>query len=114
MTALTYHDEWLQSPVADDPAYSADPESIIDEMAAEPDCFDNWLTGRVPCPPSVAGLLSLILDRGLPRMDKSERDDELRDRYDALVQSVRDDFAAWAQQPGPMAPSPADLWKEAA
>lgn len=113
MTALTAHDAWLQSPVADDPAYSADPESIIDEMVAEPDCFDQWLTGRTPCPPSVAALLSLILDRGLPRMDKSERDDELRDMYEERIKSVRDDFAEWAQQPERFSPAPMDQWRAA-
>ena len=60
MSALTAHDTWLQSPIADDLAYSVDPNSIIDEMVAEPDCFDLWLTGRIPCPSSVAGLLSLL------------------------------------------------------
>ena len=112
MNALTAHDSWLQSPAADDPAYSADPDSIIDEMVAEPDCFDQWLTGRSPCPSSVAGLLSLILDRGLP-CGTDERSDELRDMYESRIQSVRDDFKAWAQEPGPMAPAPIDLWREA-
>ena len=113
MSALTAHDEWLQSPYADDPAFDADPDSVIDEMVAEPDCFDQWLTDGI-CPSSVAALLSLILDRGLPRMDKSEHDDELRDEYSARMQSVRDDFTRWAMQPGPMQLAPIDLWMEAA
>jgi len=111
MSALSAHDLWLQSPVADDPAYSADDDSIIDEMVAEPDCFDNWLSGR-PCPSSVAGLLSLIMDRGLPRKDKSERDDILCDRYDDLIDSVRADFKAWAQTPDRCKPAPVDAWRE--
>lgn len=113
MSALTAHDHYLSSPATDDPAYSADPESIIDEMVAEPDCFDQWLTGRIPCPSSVAAALSLLLDRGLPRMNKSERDDELRDAYEARLQAARDDFRAWAETPGPMAPSPMETWQEA-
>lgn len=108
MSALTAHDNWLQSPVADDPAYSADPEPIIDEMVAEPDSFDAWLSHRI-CPSSVTGLLSLILDRGLPRMDKSERDDELRDLYETRIKSVRDDFAAWAERGNP---SPMTAWQD--
>lgn len=109
MTTLSAHDRWLQSPVADDPAYSADDDAIIDDMLAEPDCFDNWLSGR-PCPMSVADLLSLILDRGLPRKDKSERDDILCDRYDDLIDAVRADFKAWAQQPDRFKAAPVDQW----
>lgn len=96
MSALTAHDRWLQSLVANDPAMSADDESVIEQMIAEPDCFDNWLSGR-PCPSSVAGLLALILDRGLPHMDKSRRDDDLLDKYYTLIDSARQDFDAWAQ-----------------
>lgn len=94
----------------DDPAYSADPESIIDEMVAEPDCFDAWLSNR-PCPQSVAGLLSLILDRGLPSNNGSECDDELCDIYETRVRCVRDDFAAWASQPDRFKPAPVDAWR---
>lgn len=108
MSALSAHDAWLQSPVAEDPAYSADPDSIIDEMLAEPDTFDAWLD----CPPSVAALLSLVLDRGLPSMDQGERDDALRDLYETRIQSVRDDFARWAQESQRGRPSPVDAWRE--
>lgn len=111
MSALTSRDRRLQSPVADDPAYSADDDSTIDEMVAEPDCFDNWLSGR-PCPMSVTALLSLILDRGLPRKSKSERDDILCDRYGDLIDSVRADFKAWAQHPARGKAAPVDQWRE--
>jgi hypothetical protein len=109
MSALTAHDRWLSSPVTDEPA-QADVESIIDEMVAEPDCFDQWLTGCIPCPSSVAGLLSLILDRGLPRMTGDARDDSLRDAYDMRIQSVRADFAAWAQDRDVIGDAPIDMW----
>jgi hypothetical protein len=107
MTALTSHDHWLQSPIADDPATSSDPDSIIDEMVAEPDCFDAWLD----CPPSVAGLLSLILDRGLP-CGTDERSDELRDMYETRAKSVRDDFVRWAHEPTRFRSAPIDTWRE--
>lgn len=109
MSALTAHDNWLQSPVADDPAMCGGDEDVIEQMVAEPDCFDEWLSHRT-CPPSVAGLLSLLLDRGLPRMDKSERDDELRDRLDAALDAVQRDFREWAETPVRHGLTPVGAW----
>lgn len=108
MSALTHHDAWLSSPVTDEPA-QIDIDAVIDEMIAEPDTFDSWLN----CPSSVAGLLSLILDRGLPCNDESSRDDELCDMYSLRIQSVRDDFARWAQEPQRFKPSPIESWRSA-
>lgn len=71
-------------------------KEILDAMAANPDSYDNWLSWAV-LPQSVAGLLALILDRGLPHMDKSRRDDDLLDKYYTLIDSARQDFDAWAQ-----------------
>jgi hypothetical protein len=108
MSALPGYDTWkLACP--DDERDTPDMTPNLDEMVASTDSFDNWLSNNV-LPQSVAGLLSLILDRGLPRMDKSERDDLLRDRYDACIERVRDDFDDWAQQPARGKAAPVDQW----
>jgi len=110
MNALTSHDTYIQSPYADDQAYNAEAtDNALDEMVREPDSFDAWLSDR-PCPSSVAGLLSLILDRGLPTNNKTDRDDELSDLLDARMTAVRDDFDAWAKQPERFKPAPVDVW----
>lgn len=100
---------WDNALPPDDSFREAATERALEEMVAMPDCFDQWLSGHV-CPLSVAALLSLILDRGMPRMNGSERDDELRDRLDSAMKSVHDDFMDWAEQPTRFKPSPVDVW----
>jgi hypothetical protein len=107
MNALPGFDSYIQAPYADDDA--PDPSPVLDEMVAEPDCFDNWLSMNV-LPDSVAGLLSLILDRGLPRNDGTSRDDELCDMFSIRMQSARDDFDSWACQPARGKAAPVDCW----
>lgn len=84
-------------------------EDALEQMMAEPDMLDCFLSHRT-CPPSVASLLSLLLDRGLPRMDKSERDDELRDRLDAALDAVQLDFREWAETPVRHGVTPVGAW----
>ena len=109
MNSLPGYDAWKLASQDDDAPTEVDATETLDEMVSEPDCFDNWLSMSV-VPSSVDSLLSLLLDRGLPRMDESVRDDELRDAYDALLTRVREDFDSWAQHSAKGKDSPVDQW----
>lgn len=111
MNTLPNYDTWkLACP--DDGRDAPDMASTLEDMATSPDTFDNWLSGNV-LPQSVAGLLSLILDRGLPSMNKSECDDNLRDVYETRIGNVIDDFEAWAERDTHgQNTSPAYLWRQ--
>jgi hypothetical protein len=90
-------------------ADTASMTNALEEMVAEPDCFDNWLSMDV-LPQSVAGLLSLILDRGLPINNGTRLDDELCEMYEVRIKSAREDFEAWACRESGGKASPVDQW----
>lgn len=106
---LTHHDRWLESPATDEPMY--DDADIIEQMAEEPDVFDSWLSDR-PCPPSVAGLLSLIVAHGLPLKNGTERDDELWGRYETLIAVFESEWREWATAINDHGASPVHRWRE--
>jgi hypothetical protein len=107
MNALPGFDRYIQAPYADDD--TPDLEPVLEEMVAEPDCYDNWLSMNV-LPQSVAGLLSLILDRGLPINNGTRLDDELCEMYEVRIKSAREDFEAWACRESGGKASPVDQW----
>lgn len=46
--------------------------------------------------PNLGALLSLLMTRGLPLNDKSERDDKYRDKLQAQIDALSEKFNTWA------------------
>ena len=103
----THADYCLADLVTDDPADISN-ETVLEQMASEPDCIDRWLNA----PSSVCKLISLMLDRGLPRMDKSEYDDKLFDSYLLNIDHMREDFRMWAENLDAKGRVAVDEWKK--
>lgn len=105
----TFHDRWLERPLNGEPSDTAN-TIVLEQMGGNPDCFDRWLSA----PSSVCKLLALLLDRDLPRMDKSKSDDELRDAYALNIEAMREDFRMWAENPDQRGRVAVDDWRAAA
>jgi hypothetical protein len=91
--AQSRHDNSLPREVT-----APDDSAVIDEMMADADMVAGFAQ-TVTYGTSVGTFMSLMLDRGFPRKDGSERDDNYRDRLDALLETLHDQFTEWAYGP---------------
>jgi len=72
-------------------------EVELDEMMGETDCVHDWLD-HVDYPDAVYGLLADLMGCGLPGLETDEPSDAYRDKLDNAIQSLRDDYRAWANR----------------
>ena len=63
--------------------------------------------------PDLSMLISLLMSRGLPSMNGSERDDRYADRLYTLISKIEDDFAAWAEHVPHIGKSRVQKWMDA-
>jgi hypothetical protein len=75
----------------------AEYEAAIDDMMAKPGIVSRFITDG-ESNDNLDRLALLLLSRDLPRMDKSERDDRLRDQYDAVREAMLKDFAGFCHR----------------
>lgn len=71
-------------------------DSAIEDMMGNSTHVDDFLayTGT-----DVATLLSMLLTRGMPSNDASERDDEYRDMLEGQLDRLRSEFEHYARTP---------------
>lgn len=91
--AQSRHDNMLPRDVME-----RDDGAVIDEMMADADTVAGFVQ-TLAHGAAVGKFMSLMLDRGFPRKDGSERDDNYCDQLDALLETMRDQFASWAHKP---------------
>lgn len=72
-------------------------EAAIEEMMARPRIVSDFITDG-ESGDKLDALMFLLLSRDLPRMDRSQRDDGLRDLYEGLRAGLIKDFTAYAHR----------------
>lgn len=75
----------------------AEYESAIEDMMARPRIVSDFITDG-ESGDKLDLLVRLFLSRDLPRMDKSYRDDRLRDQYELVREGLLKDFTAFAHR----------------
>jgi len=75
----------------------AEYESAIEDMMAKPRIVSDFITDGESAD-QLDRLIWLFLSRDLPRMDKSERDDRLRDQYEDVRGMLVKDFTSYVHR----------------